>query len=308
MYMKKHYIYSSALGLLILTFFQFLTLSPSDSKLRVYFLDVGQGDSALIRYPTGEHLLIDTGKDSKVFRSLDKALPWYNKTIDYVLLTHGDLDHVGAMMDILDRYKVKKVFVSEFFGKIEVEQNILKRLEEEHATVEVLKQGDVFTFGTQIQNNLKIINPDSNCFEKYKNENDCSLVGLLTYGDTTFLFTGDISSAVEPTITKYISKPIDVLKVAHHGSKYSTGTYFVQKTNPKYAVISVGENKYGHPTPEVLDRLHVASSTVWITKEVATIVATSDGTSVEVSKLFDQARFFQSSVCSVLLYSFDTPC
>jgi beta-lactamase superfamily II metal-dependent hydrolase len=306
--MKKHYIYSSATGLLILTFFQFLTLSPSDSKLRVYFLDVGQGDSALIRYPTGEHLLIDTGKDSKVFRSLDKVLPWYNKTIDYVLLTHGDLDHVGAMMDILDRYKVKKVFVSEFFGKIEVEQTILKRLEEEHAIVEVLKLGDTFTFGTQIQNSFKIINPDSNCFETYKNENDCSLVGLLTYGDTTFLFTGDISSAIESTITKYISMSIDVLKVAHHGSKYSSDQSFLQKIKPKYALISVGENKYGHPAPDVITRLQAASSTVWSTKEAATIVAASNGTSVEVKKLFDQARFFQSSVCSVLLYSFETPC
>ncbi|MEN9921494.1 MAG: hypothetical protein RLZZ517_472 [Candidatus Parcubacteria bacterium] len=306
--MKKHYIYSSAIGLLILTFFQFLTLSPSDSKLRVYFLDVGQGDSALIRYPTGEYLLIDTGKDSKVFQSLDKVLPWYNKTIDYVLLTHGDLDHVGAMMDILDRYKVKKVFVSEFFGKIEVEQTILKRLEEEHAIVEVLKLGDTFTFGTQIQNSFKIINPDSNCFETYKNENDCSLVGLLTYGDTTFLFTGDISSAIESTITKYISMSIDVLKVAHHGSKYSSDQSFLQKIKPKYALISVGENKYGHPAPDVITRLQAASSTVWSTKEAATIVAASDGTSVEVKKLFDQARFFQSGVCSVLLYSFETPC
>jgi competence protein ComEC len=124
----KQYTYSSAIGLLILAALQFITLSPSDQKLRVYFLDVGQGDSALIRYPTGEYLLIDTGKDSKVFRELDKVLPWYDKTIDYVLLTHGDLDHVGAMLDVLDRYKVEKVFVSEFFGKIEVEQDILERL------------------------------------------------------------------------------------------------------------------------------------------------------------------------------------
>jgi competence protein ComEC len=306
--MKKHYLYSSAIGLFVLTFFQFLTLSPSDSKLRVYFLDVGQGDSALIRYPTGEHLLIDTGKDSKVFRSLDKALPWYNKTIDYVLLTHGDLDHIGAMMDVLDRYKVKKVFVSEFFGKIEIEKNILKRLEEEHATVEVLKQGDMFTFGAQIQNSLKIIHPDSNCFSVYKNENDCSLVGLLTYGDTTFLFTGDISSSVEKTLTKYILEPIDILKVAHHGSKYSSDEFFIQTIKPKYSIISVGENKYGHPAPEVITKLQASSSTVWTTKEAATIVAASDGTSVEVKKLFDQARFFQSSICSVLLYSFETPC
>lgn len=306
--MKKYCMYSSTIGLLILTFFQFVTLSPIDSKLRVYFLDVGQGDSALIRYPTGEHLLIDTGKDSKVFRSLDKALPWYNKTIDYVLLTHGDLDHIGAMMDILERYKVKKVFVSEFFGKIEVEQKILEELKKENATVEVLKQDDILTFGTEIQNSLRIIHPDSNCFSIYKNENDCSLVGLLTYGKQTFLFTGDIGKEVEKQIISYVPSPLTVLKVAHHGSKNSSNEEFISKIKPQYSIISVGENNYGHPAPEVISILQNASSSIWSTKEAATIVATSDGTSIEVKKLFDQARFFQSSVCSVLLYSFETPC
>lgn len=306
--MNKQHIYSSAIGLLILTFFQFITLSPIDKKLRVYFLDVGQGDSALIRYPTGEHLLIDTGKDSKVFRSLDKVLPWYNKTIDYVLLTHGDLDHVGAMMDVLDRYQVKKVLVSEFFGKIEVEQEILERLKEEGAIVEILKQGDILVFGTQVQNSLKIIHPDSNCFALYKNENDCSLVGLLSYGEHQFLFTGDIGKEVEKEIVKYVPNSITILKVAHHGSKNSSDEQFIQKIKPQYSIVSVGENNYGHPAPEVISVLQNASSSIWSTKEVATIVAASDGTSVEVKKLFDQARFFQSSICSILLYSFETPC
>jgi competence protein ComEC len=306
--MKKEYVYSSAFGLLILAVFQFITLSPTDTKLRVYFLDVGQGDSVLLRYPTGEHLLIDTGKDSKVFRQLDKVLPWYDKTIDYVLLTHGDLDHVGAMMDVLDRYKVEKVFVSEFFGKIEVEQNILERLKEEGATVEVLKQGDLFTFGTQVQNSFKIIHPAPDCLSVYQNENDCSLVGLLTYGEQSFLFTGDISKQIEQKLIPLIPNPVSVLKVAHHGSKYSSDEQFIQKIKPQYSIVSVGENSYGHPAPEVLATLIHASSTVLSTKEVATIVATSDGTSLKIEKLFDQARFFQSGVCSVLLYSFDTPC
>lgn len=306
--MKKHYIYSSALGLLILTFFQFITLSPVDSRLRVYFLDVGQGDSALIRYPTGEHLLIDTGEDTKIFRELDQVLPWYDKTIDYVLLTHGDLDHVGAMMDILNRYKVEKVFVSEFFGKIDVEQKIIEQLKQEEATLEILKQGDIFTFGTQVENSFKIISPAHNCFIEYKNENDCSLVGLLTYGEQTFLFTGDISKQVEQKITPLILNPITVLKVAHHGSKYSTDENFISKIKPKYSILSVGENNYGHPAPEVIAILQQASSTILSTKEVATIVATSDGKTIEVKKLFNQASFFQSSICSILLYGFDTPC
>lgn len=306
--MKKHYIYSSTIGLLILTFFQFITLAPTNNILRVYFLDVGQGDAALLSYPTGERLLIDTGKDSKVFRQLDKVLPWYDKTIDYVLLTHGDLDHVGAMLDVLDRYKVNKVFVSEFFGKIEIEKDILERLKQEGATVEILKQGDLLTFGAQVQNTFKIIHPAPDCFALYGNENDCSLVGLLSYGNQSFLFTGDIGKQVEKNLTPLISNPVTVLKVAHHGSKYSSDETFISKLKPRYSIISVGKNNYGHPAPEVIKTLTQASSSVWNTKEAATIVAASDGTSIEVKKLFDQARFFQSSVCSVLLYGFETPC
>jgi competence protein ComEC len=304
----KQYVYSSTIGLLILAVLQFITLSPNDTKLRAYFLDVGQGDAILLSYPTGEHILVDTGKDSQIFRQLDKVLPWYDKTIEYVLLTHGDLDHVGAMLDILDRYQVKKVFVSEFFGKIEVEQEILERLKTEGAVVEVLKQGDILTFGTQISNTFKIIHPSPDCFIKYNNENDCSLVGLVTYGENTLLLTGDIGKSVEKEIMQYISKPVSILKVAHHGSKNSTDAEFISKIKPEYSIISVGENGYGHPAPEVLSTLTHASSTIWSTKEAATIVAASDGTSIEVEKLFDQARFFQSSICSILLYSFDTPC
>jgi len=163
----RNYIFSSAVGLIVLTLVQFLTLSSKNDSLQVYFLDVGQGDSALVSYPTGERLLIDTGKDSKVFRSLDQVLPWYDKTIDYVLITHGDADHLGAMLDLLDRYEVKKVFVSQFFGQIEIEKQILLRLELEGATVEVVTQGDMLTFGTSISNSFEIIHPAPNCFEKF---------------------------------------------------------------------------------------------------------------------------------------------
>lgn len=306
--MKKHYIFSSAIGLLVLTVVQFFTLAPSTDKLEVYFLDVGQGDSALIKYPTGEHLLIDTGKDSKVFRSLDSVLPWYDKTIDYVLLTHGDLDHVGAMLDVIDRYQVKKVFVSEFFGEIEVEQQILISLKAEGATVDVLDKGDLLTFGTEVQNSFEILHPDSNCFVQHQNENDCSLVGILKYGDHSFLFTGDIGEKVEKKLIEEIPSSVTALKVAHHGSRFSSDMEFLNKAKPMYSVISSGENSYGHPHPEVLERLALASSTVFNTKEDATIVASSDGKNFEIGKLFDQTSFFKSSICAILLYGLDTSC
>lgn len=304
----KTYLFASTVGLVLLTAVQFFSFSFNNSHLRVYFLDVGQGDAALIKYPTGEKLLIDTGKDSKLFRSLDEVLPWYDKTIDYVLLTHGDLDHVGAMDDLIDRYQISKVFVSEFFGEIEVEKQILIDLKVEGATVEVLEEGDVLTFGSQVSNTFEILHPDSNCFVVYNSENECSLVALLTYGTHSFLFTGDIGFDVENELIDKIEEPITVLKVGHHGSRYSSGASFLEKIKPQYSVISSGDNSYDHPHPDVVSRLSVIGSTIFNTKEDATIVASSDGNLFEIQRLFDQTSFFKSSVCAVLLYGFDTSC
>ncbi len=304
----KQYIFGSTLGLVILTVLQFITLSPQDQKLRVYFLDVGQGDSILLVYPTGERLLVDTGKDSKVFRSLDGVLPWYDKTINYVLLTHSDLDHVGAMSDILDRYMIQKLFISEFFEQEEVGKEIVEKSRQKGTEVQILKKDDVLTFGTKISNTFDIVHPDANCFFVYKNTNDCSLVALVTYGSSSILLTGDIAKEVELQIMPEVPSPLTVLKVAHHGSKNSTDEQFIQKIKPQYSIVSSGENTYGHPSLEALAVLNSASSTIWNTKKDATIVASFDGSTAVVKKLFDQASFFQSSICTIFLYGFDTPC
>ena len=274
----------------------------------MYFLDVGQGDAILFRLPTGENFLIDTGKDSAIFRSLDKVLPWYVKKIDYVLITHGDLDHIGALPDILRRYKVDIIFVSYLFGEKQIEQDIQKQIQHTNTKIIELSIGDYLTFGTSIKNNFKIIHPNSDCFEKHKSHNECSLVVLAQYGEHTFLLTGDIGKKVEPEVSKFIDNTIDVLKVAHHGSKYSTGEDFVSKTKPQYSVISVGQNSYGHPTKEVLDILSKFDSVIFSTKETATIVAVSSGENIKVKSLFDQTRFFQSSICAIFLYGFDASC
>lgn len=130
----------------------------------------------------------------------------------------------------------------------------------------------------------------------------------MTYGSSTVLLTGDISKKVELQIMSDIKDQVDILKVTHHGSKYSSDEIFIQKIKPQYSIISVGENKYGHPSQEALAALRAASSTILNTKEDATIVASSDGTVFTVGRLFDQSSFFKSSVCAVLLYSFDTSC
>jgi competence protein ComEC len=174
--------------------------------------------------------------------------------------------------------------------------------------VESLTVGDTFTFGTEVSNSFEILHPDTNCFVVYQNENDCSLVGLLTYGSHTFLFTGDIGKKVEVQIMDKIKDKVTVLKVAHHGSNGSSDSVFLEKIKPQYSVLSLGENSYRHPHPEVLDRLRVASTTIFNTKEDATIVASSDGDVFQIKKLFDKTSFFKSSICAILLYGLDTSC
>ncbi len=305
----KQYAVTTFLGLLVLTIAQFLTLSPASEKLRMYFLNVGQGDATFLRFSTGENLLIDTGNDSAVFRELDKVLPWYDKSIDYVMISHGHMDHLGALLDVLDRYKIEKIFVSPFFGQLEVEQEITEKAKSRGTEIVVLKKGDTITFGTKTTNTMRILHPDDTCFTIYNDENECSLVGLLTYGTQTFLFTGDAGEKVEPQIAAQIENPITLLKVGHHGSRESSSMEFLNKIKPQYSVIQSGQdNSYGHPHEEALDRLRLASTTVFNTKDDATIVASSDGTSLEIKKLFDQTGLFQSGVCAVLLYGFDTSC
>lgn len=304
---KKYFIF--LITLLCFSLFQYVTLSPSKTDLEVYFLDVGQGDAILISFPTGERMLIDTGKDSKVFRELDKVLPWYEKTIDYVMLTHGDLDHVGAMSDLWNRYRVKTLFVHEFFGAIDVEKQIISDATQYGASVHTLTAGDSITIGASVPTRLDILHPDPTCNTVHLNDNDCSLVGLLTYGEHTFLFTGDIDSEVEEIIDDRIEGHITVLKVGHHGSKNSTSEAFVQDVRPAYSVIQSGENSYGHPHPDAIANLASVSSTIFNTKEDATIVASSRGIGeIRVEPLFDKSGFFESSVCAILLYGFDTSC
>lgn len=305
----KKYAVTTLLGLVVLTVVQFVTLSPPSERLRMYFLDVGQGDSIFFRYSTGENLLIDAGMHSAVFRSLDQVLPWYDKQIDYLLLTHADLDHVGAVPDLLDRYVVRRIYVSEFFGAAEAEQAIQKKAQQKGVEIIVLKPGDTLTFGAREGNSLRIIHPRSDCMTMHNSENECSLVGLLTYGDHTVLLTGDTGEKVESELAAAVDGPVTLLKVGHHGSRESSSAAFLQDIKPQYAVIQAGkDNSYGHPHQEVLERLSAASTTVFQTKDDATIVASSDGTNLEIKKLFDQTSLLQSGICAILLYGLDASC
>jgi len=265
----------------------------SPQLLEVNFFSVGQGDSEFIKTPDNRYILIDGGPSSAVLQKLAGKMPFWNKTIDIVVLTHPEKDHMTGILDILQRYNVK-YFLWTGVVKNDAENIKLANLLQEASSSTSFLASLSGKEPTKIINSvpgqkihigsvtLDILYPFENLVGKeLKNSgNDASIVVKIIYGNDSFLFTGDISSVAEKQLVnsyKTNSLQADVLKVAHHGSKYSTSDLFLEKVEPIFAVIEVGKNSYGHPTPEVLQRLEKFGINVFITQQDGDIEFISDG-------------------------------
>lgn len=224
------------------------------SEFSVYFLPVGQGDSELIK--TKKHaILIDTGPGLKTVSELDKLIPVYKRKIDLVLITHPNIDHFGGLTDILKNYKVGAVVLNGIDTESGSYKNLRKVIKENKVPVVYARAGQEIEF---FKVKLSIVWPGLdlklNQVLPDKKLNDTSIVSLLKFQDFSVLFSGDISANAEKVLAK-ILPDIDLLKVAHHGSKYSSSENFLAALQPEYAVIEVGKNSYGHPASESLKRL-----------------------------------------------------
>lgn len=234
-----------------------------NSNLYVYYLDVGQGDSALIRLPNNSgNILIDTGgkfsyemekwreKRSKYSIVKSSTIPFFKsfgiKKLDYLILSHGDYDHIGEAINLIDNFNVEKVIFN--CGEFnDLEKELIKVLDKKKIRYYLC---------------IKELNIDNNELyflqtKEYDNENDNSNVIYAELNGYKFMFMGDVGVDKEKDILdKYNISNIDVLKVGHHGSKTSSGKVFIDGINPKYSIISVGKNnRYGHPNKEVLNNL-----------------------------------------------------
>ena len=246
LYNKKNYI------IFILLFF-YKNSIYFNNNYEITYLDVGQGDSTFIRFPRNKsNLLIDTGGriDSNYKFTLNRTIPYLNSIginhIDYLILTHGDYDHMGEAINLVNNFKVKKViFNCGTFNDLEKE------------LIKVLDKKKIKYYSC-----IKELNIDKNKLyflqtKGYDNENDNSNVIYTELGGYEFMFMGDASTTTEKEIlNKYNLPDIDILKVGHHGSKTSSSIEFINEIKPKYSIISVGKNnRYGHPNKEVLDNL-----------------------------------------------------
>lgn len=258
----------------VLAVFDFIVLSfifssqAGASGTRIYFLDVGQGDSEFIILPSGVKILIDGGPpNSRAAEEIDNILHQFDRYIDIVILSHPQLDHFGGLIDILKRYEVG-VFVSNGIpGNIGEFKTLSDEIRGRNIKEIYLARGD------RIKNNsdlMEFLYPEAGSYE-YKDLNESTLVAFLKSSGASALFTGDINSKIEREILSFISEPVRMLKVAHHGSKFSSSDDFINSIKPLLAVIGVGKNSYGHPTREVLSKLANVGASIYRTDNDGTI-------------------------------------
>jgi beta-lactamase superfamily II metal-dependent hydrolase len=241
-----------------------------ETGFTVSFIDVGQGDAALLHDPTGCDVLIDGGKPSAGPTVLSYLNSQGVTQIDAMIATHADSDHIGGLVNVLQAGNISVTQVL-YNGRGDISSNtwndFVNAVVAKGLTLTVAHWPMAYTW-CAIQ--AQVLNPSP--LEPYDNDNDMSVVILAQHDATRYLFTGDISSDVDVSIAQRTTLlPIDVLKVSHHGSAYASSAAFLALTRPKLAVISVGPNPYGHPAAETLARLTSSGAQVYRTDLSGTI-------------------------------------
>lgn len=246
-------------------------------NLEVYFLDVGQADSILIKLED-EYMLIDAGNNEDGVKLVNYFNELGIKEFKYVFGTHPHEDHIGGMDDIINNFKIDNYYMPDKITTTKTFEDVLDALINNNLQYTILEKGDEFNLSSA---NFKVIYAG----DETNDINDSSIVLKLTYGNNSFLLTGDATSNVEKTLLNDNIKS-DVLKVAHHGSNYSSTDEFLDVVSPKYAVISVGKNNsYNHPTNSTLKKLNDRNIKLYRTDLDGTIKFTSDGENIIITTI-----------------------
>lgn len=257
--------------------------ASTGGELRVTFLDVGQGDAIFVQSPSGVQVLIDGGKNRAVVRELSHVMPWFDRSIDVVLATHPDADHIGGLPDVLKRYDVSLIVQS----SVKDEEGTDAAAFEKAAASEVetgaqrmiAERGQILDLGDGVR--LEVLFPDRDVAGIETNTG--SIVARLVYGDTSFMLTGDSPDNIEEYLITLDGGDLksNVLKAGHHGSRTSSSRMFVGFVSPEYAIFSRGcENSYGHPHEEVVATFAQFGIPTFDTCEDGNVTFVSDGKKV----------------------------
>jgi len=251
----------------------------NNGRLAVHFIDVGQADCILIQFPDEQVSLIDGGNRDDAENVVEYIEKLGIKKIDYLLATHPHEDHIGGLPEVIKQFEIGKIYMPKVSANTVIFETLLTEIDKKNlkiisgkAGINIIDTDDIDFF---------LLAPNS---DKYNETNNYSLLVRLDYRNSSFLFTGDAEKeSEEEIINQGYNIDVDVLKVGHHGGVSSTSQKFLENVNPFYAVISVGgNNSYGHPHKETLERLANMNIKVLRTDEMGTIIMTSDGNTINI--------------------------
>jgi len=281
-YFKRYLPYILIVLLLLIGFTIIFLLykNKSDNLMKVAFLDVGQGDSIYIESPNGKQMLIDGGSDIRVLPQLIKVMPAFDKTIDIVIVTNPDLDHIGGLVEVFKNYKVSMVLEPGVIPNTLIYENLEKEIIKNKINKKIAHRGMHILLDDKKNIYFDVLFPDRDV-SKWES-NDGSIVGKLVYGSKSFMLMGDATRYTENLI-KWNESPeylkANVLKLGHHGSDTSSSLLWLEDVSPSIAIVSAGKNnKYGHPSKETISNLDKLKIPYLITYLKGNIIFKTDGT------------------------------
>lgn len=251
-------------------------LSPSDDNtMAVCFIDVGQGDCEFIQFPNGECMLIDSGEKENSEKVIETVRAFGYGKIDYVVATHPHTDHIGGLAEVIDAFDIGEVYMPKVSASTKTFENLLITIQNKNLQIHTAKAGVTVIDDGMLE--VKFLSPVKS---SYDDLNNYSAVLKVTYGEDSYLFTGDAESQVENELLEnaYFELDSDILKVAHHGSRTSSTEEFLFAVSPDYAVVEVGKgNSYNHPHTETIEKLESIGAEILRTDEKGTITVKSSG-------------------------------
>ena len=277
--MKKLFILLAVGGLTGLIIIIATTRLPASSLLRISYLDIGQGDAALITTASGQNILIDCGPNQQILAALSRRLRWWDRRLDMVIISHDHADHWGGLPYLINKYPIQQIILAQPPRLSTELAGALNNAKQKGIIINNIRAPAVIKLSDNSQ--LTILWPTSEQLLRYQdNINNQSLVILWQYGQNKFLWTGDLETAAENELLAQqpTGRPIDILKIAHHGSLTATSLTWLNYWQPKMAVISLAStNKFGLPSQLIIDRLRRLGIRLWRTDQLSDFNIWSNG-------------------------------